>query len=601
MKLGKNYVYAYTIDAEGQVKGLTVNMYRELTELPAFGLTLKGTTAKEITVDITEPELLEGVSYALHWGPADEIGELTDEELFARDLAQWKTELEQWASFNWTLLNVQSAWAAMSGDYTDLNIINDFQQYQSYSYPNYYTSFNEETSYVVYVYAFRLTEDNTNAELISKVSKISAETKKIEKVAFNAEFGIDRVEYSNMIMTDMAYFYANPSNKKQPYIFVSCPAEQTEAIIAESLGQESYDGTTPFDTARVLDMVIESLQFNFMNPLPINTDYTTLPESAMYCQGLYDYFGAAYYHFAVATTEDGVYCSNFVVEKRTYTEEDLTTYTEDKMNLVVTGEAPNYVATVTPSGYCIDEEMGYIFETVTHTDLENYIVDNNIDPYAYGDDMVRAYVSTNVENYIKQAAASGQDKQMAISFYLMEGEWQSPKSKNITVEDDYVYVIAYTLYHRSGVVNGLEYKLLEPPMPEGEKVILTETDNVQLDFNNRTYPYTFNFTWNGGQIRFKNQDGEWNDELGKDTSTGHIILNQIYSSSGDNYQVDLDGELTYLGEEYQTMATRATLIITDNNNDTYTVIAKVIWDDNTCIEYTWTGAIDSELINGISE
>ncbi len=557
-----------------------------------FTLDIVETTTNDIKVAIDAPEGLpldeygEPMQYIVNWAPASEIGGLSDEELFQRELDVFAAEYEEYADMSWwSYASAVSSFTLYWGDIPSDNFTGSLQQIST----QLNNTINDGVEYEVYVYAVEIDEEAKTCYLLTNIARERATTIAVEKVDMSFEFGWDRV--TNDAYGLSAYVAVTPSNDEQLYTF--------STVSKENLPYAVMSGATEMDDEVADEYLKLYVQNQFGGWFP--TDPSEWTYTGYSCSGPYDALTInadpafnIYYIVAAALDADYNICSEV-----SWIEVDITDLesTDAKINLVTTMLSEgSYTYSTSPEG--VADEAGYILFTIPITEMEKYLDDNY-----YYDYEISTYVNDIVGNALAAEMEQGVSMSGAVESYLMwgEGAQYGAVNKNITVEED-TYVIAYTLYESSGTINGLETDTLFAPVPEATVVNLTEADGVEIAFNSETigYQYVMNFSWNDGNIRFRNQDGEFSYETYEYTNTKHIILDQVYSTEDDTYNIYPD--YTYLGvDEYDengVKVKRATLVVTDNEDGTYTVTADVLWKNNTHYMYIYTGPIDSDLING---
>ncbi len=548
-------------------------------ELLAVELGLVEARAKDVAMSVTFPEgwpedpMYPGDNHPIMFGYGEksEIGSLTDEELLQRDYAALLAEAELYDMTN----DLGTIVGSHQFIYADYNAEWPLMLSGTYSVYRDAIAVEPNTEYLIYAYALSVDANNEFVPL-SGIARLEAATIDLQMVELDFTFGIDRVSV-NQYGELMAYFGVEADNAAQRFTFYSCPESE--------LVYYSEDGVT----IPTLEEVAEELLQYHINSNNNSWMTNPLEEWTYFGYGCDNGYSGA---LVSENPEENKWCvvagaldeDLNIVSEVGYDVIDVTglVSTDAVMNLEVAGEQGVYTYSVNPT------ETPYLLTVIAVDEMEKYLMDN----YYYDYDVV-----TYIDAILKEALATS-----TVEEYLAAEGMTSPVNEEpITVEKD-TYLIAYTIYEKSGIANGIEYELLEASVPEATEITLTDADGVNVDFSSDYSSYVFNFKWNDGIIRFLNNDGEWSDEVYDYTHTGHIVLGQEYSSKDDEYMVNL--EYTYLGDpddEYAAdnlMSKRATLIVEDNGDGTYTVTADVVYKDQTHHKYIYTGAIDDEVING---
>ncbi len=558
-----------------------------------FVLSILEATTNDIKVSIDAPEELpidekygDPISYIVRWAPVSEIGNLSDEELFQRELDLFKADYEEYAGMSWwSYTSAVISYTLLHGDVPECSLKTLANQIKC--------EIKENTEYEVYVYAVEIDEEAKTCRLLTKIARERATTLAVEGVEMSFEFGWDRI--TNDAYGLSAYCSVTPSNNEQTFTFYT--------IAHENAGY-MYEGFTEMNDDAARSILQGYISQNAESLWPVDPAEWTYTGYAF--AGEYDALSIktnqsenVYYIIAAALDEEYNICSDVV-----WTRVDITgmTSTDAEMNLNVTDNGNgSYTYTTDPTGYAA--ENSHIVIAITVSEMEKYLEENH-----YYDTDVDTYAKDVVKQALAELMATGSDIKTAVKKYLAEGDnaRSGQTSDNITVTED-TYVISYSLYETSGTLNGLDYKLLKAPVAEATVVELTEADGVQIGFveaYGATYKYQFNLKWNEGLIRFRNQDGTWDTDLNAYTHTKHIKVGQPYTTEDSKHNIYV--EFTYLGNpdnQYDSnniFIKEGSLIVEANNNGTYTVTADIIWKDNAHYRYIYTGAIADELINGTS-
>ncbi len=570
--LGNNYVMAFTYDLEGNITNLKYVMYIEIVADGDVEVAMELVSAKaeDLIISMTFPNNWIKDPYhpednhpvLINWGKKQEIGNLSDEELVARDIERL----------------VAKAAAVESDEYDDerdkqITLLN--QTYQIY-WRNYTADdplflrgieslsaddkFVPETDYIIYAYALQPDYKNGGYVAASNIARLEATTSVLSLIDINFTFSVDRIKPdSNGDL--QAYFGVEADDALQRFTF---------AVVNETdLASYATDGK-----ATTIDKVTTQI-------MKSHIEYY---HSAYYTQPLdtWTYLASGYSKNGTAISQDSGKNKWYVVAAALdadlnigsdikYEFFDLTglTSTEATMNLSAEGAEGSYTYSVNP------DTTPYVVTTVAKKAMEKWFDENYFateDPLTYIGEQVKAALKTQT-----------------VEAYLNASGTTSPISNEaITITED-TYLVAYTLYPKSGAVNGLESKLLKAPVSEGELVNLS--DGVTIEDGGKWSPSTFEFKWGEGRICFENHD---------EASTGYIILDKVYSSDDDVYTVNLD--YTYKGnpnasyDPKNIFATAATVVTVSNGDGTYTITADVFFEDDTHYKYVYKGAIPKGLL-----
>ncbi len=576
---GKNYVFAFTLDSEGNVIGLDPLMYLEIKEAGALKveLNLVEARAKDIGVSLKFPsDWIKDPKYPddnhpimFGWGKKSEIGNMTDEELVARDFEVLKVKAAEYEmEVAAAIPNYQWIWR----DYVDPQDPLFLAKGSGSLYEE--VGFEPNTEYVIYAYAMQYDYKNNGVFAATGITRMEATTLEVVSVDLNFTFGIDRIQYDSYGDL-LAYFTVEADNAEQRFIF--------DVINEKQLVNFSEDGTAPA-IEDVATLVLEA--------------YIAENNGAWWSAPLDEW---TYFGHASSSKYDGVEVSSNAAENRYYVVAaamdtsfnivsdvqyeliDLTgkTSTDAVITLDVEGSEGAFTYSVT------SDTTPYIVTTIAVDEMEKWLSENY-----YYDKEVSTYVNAQVEKALETTTAAE---------YLKANGTSASVNESVTITKD-TYVIAYTLYESSGVVNGLVYEFMEAPLPEAVVVNLTDADGVKIDFDSAWSKYKFCFSWNEGAILFFNEDGDWDNTVYEYTHTMHIILGQTYSYLDKTYGVDLD--YTYKGDPESSYAAgnlfakKATVVVNSNEDGTYTFTADIVYTDQTRCQYIYTGAIADEVING---
>ncbi len=575
--LGENYLMAFTIDKEAVISDLSHCMY---TEIVADGdvevaLSLIAAKAKDLVITMDFPNNWIKDPYypqdnhpvLICWGKKQDIGHLSDEELVARDYEVLKAKAAEAEVSEVVLLkeSYQIYWR----DYTDADplILSGVESLYAED------GFEPNTDYMVYAYAMQPDYVNGGFFAATNIARLEATTLDLNLVNINFAFDIDRIVPDNNgdLMT---YFSVEADDAYQRFTF--CPFN------AADLSSYAQNGVTPKIedvAAKILQRHIDEYHStSYTQPLE-NWTYLGLGLSRTGVKINADASKNKWYILAGALDGDLKIASDVKCELF-----DLAGMgsTEAAMNLTVTGAEGAYTYSVNP------DTTPYIVKTITVKEMESWLVANN---------SANKEVATYVNDFVKSALKTSS----VADFLKNNGKTAPVTNQTLNVTED-TYVIAYTLYAKSGAVNGLSYELLKAPVVDATVITFTDADNVAVFNNGKWGAYIFNLTWNGGYICFQNGDGVYDTSTYEYTHTKHIILNQEYSSSDTKYNVDLTytykGDPNYMFDDNNIFAEEATVITTDNGDGTYTITADIFYKDETHIKYIYTGAIPDELITG---
>lgn len=571
--LGDNYVMAFTINNENDITDLQYQMYLEIVpdNEVQVGMALVSAKAKDLVISLDFPNnWLKDPYYPtdnhpvlICWGKKQDIGSFTDEELVARDYNVLKGKAAEAAEEEIVVLkqSYQIYWRDQPD--SDPLFLSDASSLYAED------GFESETDYVIYAYAMQYDYTNGNFFAASKIARLEATTSSLNLVNTDFVFGIDRIQpAANGDL--MAYFSVSADDVYQRFTF--CAVNETELASYASGGK----------TATIENLATDILQ-----------SHIDEHHSSYYTQPLenWTYLGAGFSKngtkinatdnkwYIVAGALDGDLAIASEVQYELF---DLTgkTSTEVAMNLTVTGAEGSYTYSVNP------DTTPYILTTITVKEMEKWIADNNS-------------FSEDVPGYVNDFITGALKNQTAAEYLKANGKTAAVSNEAITVTED-TYVIAYTLYEKSGAVNGLEYELLKAPASTATVVILTE-EEVTLEDGGSWAPYQFDLKWKDGRICFMNEDGEWDNNTYKYTHTPYIILDKVYSTDDDVYTIDLGftykGNPDYYADSKNIFATDVTIITTSNGDGTYTITAEVFYEDDTHFQYIYNGAIPEDLLN----
>ncbi len=568
--LGNNYLAAFTYDLEGNISNLKYQMYIEIVPDGdvEVSMALVAAQAENLVISLTFPNNWIKDPYhpednhpvLINWGKKQEIGGLSDEDLVARDIERLIAAAAAVESDDderdkqITLLNqtYQTTWRSKPAD-DPIHLRDERSLYEN-------DKLEPNTDYVIYSYALQPDYKNGGYFAATKIARLEASTLDFTLVDLNFEFGVDRVQ-PDADGNLMAYFSVMADDPYQRYTFL--------AFNENDLASYAKDGVTP-KIGEVADEIVkkhieEYHSAYYTQPL----EYWTYLGSGFSRNGIKidsDASKNKWYILAAALDAD----LNIGSEVK-YQLFDLTgrTSTEAVMNLAVDGADGSYTYSVNP------DTTPYVVATVTEKEMEKWFDEN----YSANEDVL-TYIGEQVKIALKS---------QSVEAYLKANGKTAPVSNEaVNVAED-TYLVAYTLYEKSGTVNGLEYKLLKAPYEEGEIVYLSE--GVTFEDGGSWSGYSFEFKWSGGRINFLNNDSE---------KTSHIILDQVYSSDDDVYTVDLDytykgnPNVSYVPENI--FAKEATVIVTANADGTYTFTADIFFEDETHIKYIYIGPIPDNLI-----
>ncbi len=577
--LGNNYVFAFTFDVKGTIADLDYLMYIEIVAdgdvEVAMGLV--AAQAENFVISLTFPNnwikdpyhLEDNHPVMINWGKKSVIGSLSDEELIARDIESLIAKAAALESDDderdkqITLLNqtYQIYWRnAPAEDPLHLRDIESLYAEEK---------FEPETEYVIYAYALQPDYKNGGYFAATKIARLEATTSELTLVDLDFEFGIDRVQPDENGDL-MAYFSVETDDIHQRYTF--CAFNEAD------LSLYAKNGVAP-----TIDEVATKIMQSHID------DH----HSAYYTQPLekWTYLGSGFSKNGTKISDDAGKNKWYILAAALdadlnigsavqYGYFDLTgkTSTEATMNLTVEGSEGSYKYSANP------DTTPYLVTTVTKKEMEKWCDDNN---------SVKE-VSVYLNGVIKEAL-----KGKTVENYLKENGKTAPVTDEAIAVAEDTYIMVYTLYAKSGTVNGLECELLKAPASEGEVVYLSE--GVTIEDGGTWEPYSFELKWSGGRMCIKNQDGVYNEDTYKYTHTTYVILDQVYSTSDKVYIVDTD--YTYKGnpnvsyDNSNIYAVEASVITTANGDGTYTITADILYEDETHFKYIYTGSIPDSVIN----
>ncbi len=563
--LGENYVMAFSLDNDGNVADLQYNMYLEIVPNSEVqvDMALIAAKAKDLVISLDFPNnWLKDPYYPadnhpvlISWGKKQDIGSFDDAQLVARDYEALKVKAAEIDEDEIVVLkqNYQIYWRDQPAD--DPLFLSDAESLHADA------GFEPNTDYVIYAYAMQYDYTEGKFFAASKIARLEASTSDLNLVEVVFDFDIDRVQPDKNDDL-MAYFSVSTDDAYQRFTF--CTVNETE------LASQSIDNVA----AELLQKHIDEYHSSY---------YTQPLEKWTYLGAGFSKNGtkinaADNKWYVIAAALDGDLAIASEVKYELF---DLTgkTCTDAKMNLSVDGAEGSYTYSVNPTA------TPYVLTTIAVKDMEIWMLQN----YS-ADKEVATYVNDFVEAALK--------KQSVESYLKANGKTAAVSNEAITVTED-TYVIAYTLYEKSGAVNGLEYKLLSAPVSEAEVVYLES--GVTMEDGGSWSRYSFELKWSEGRICIKNQDGYFDETTYKYTHTEHVIIGQVYSTEDEIYTVDTG--YTYKGnpnvsyDNSNVYASKATVVVTDNGDGTHTFTADVFYEDDTYIKYIYTGVLPEEWLN----
>ncbi len=564
--LGNNYVVAFTYDLEGNISDLKYVMYieivadgdvevkMELVKAQAENLIISLTFPNNWIKDPYHPE--DNHPVLINWGRKQDIGNLSDEELVAMDIERLIARAaaidsdDEERDKQITLLNqtYQIYWRNAPAE--DPLFLGDAESLSDD------IRFEPATDYVIYSYALQPDYKNGGYVAATKIARLEASTIEMNLADLNFSFAVDRVQ-PDADGGLSAYFGVEVDDPYQRFTF--CTLNEADLTNGQTIDK----------------VATKTLQNHIDN---YHSSYYTQPLEN------WTYIGSGYSKNGTAISKDAGSNKWYVIagtldsdlnigSEVKYQLFDLTgkTSTEATMNLTSEGAEGSYTYSVNP------DTTPYVVATVAKKTLEKWFDEN----YSPTEDVL-TYTGEQVKLALKT---------QTVEDYLNANGKTSPVSnQSITVTED-TYLVAYTLYPKSGTVNGLEYALLKAPYEEGEIVNLPAAE-VTLEDGGSFAANSYELKWSGGRISFANYDS---------ANTGHIILDQVYSSDDDVYNVDID--YTYKGnpnasyDPKNVFAKEATVVVTANADGTYTLTADIFFEDDTHIKYIYTGAISDNLLN----
>ncbi len=576
--LGFNYLFAFTFDLKGNMGDINSMMYMEIVADGdvQVAMELVAAKAENLIISLTFPNNWIKDPYhpednhpvLINWGKKQDIGNFSDEELIARDIdkliaiaAATESDDEE-RDKQITLLNqtYQIYWRNAPAE-TPLHLRDIESLYAD-------DKLEPETDYVIYAYALQPDYKNGGYVAATKITRLEAATLELSLLDIDFEFGIDRVQ-PDKNGDLMAYFSVEADDIYQRYTFCTL----NEADLA------SYAATIDEAAIEIMQNHIDYYHSSYYTQPLDKWTYLGIGTSSSGTAIEQDASKNKWYILAAALDADLNIGSDVKYELL-----DITglTSTEATMNLAAEGSEGSYTYSVSP------DTTPYIVTIVTKKEMEKWFEDNNAvnEVSTYINGITKDALKGNtVENYLKT-----------------NGKTAPVTNEAITVTED-TYVIAYTLYAKSGTANGLEYALLKAPVEEGEIVYLTE--GVTIENGGSWAPYSFELRWSEGRICIENQDGVYDESTYQYTHTDHIILDQVYSSEDDVYTVDIDytykGNPTASYDSKNVFAKEATIITTSNGDGTYTFTADIFFEDDTHFKYIYSGTFPDEVINGTSK
>lgn len=558
--LGKNYIFAFTLSEKTNVYDISYVMYAEIVPEGDVEVKLELVSAKarDLVISVKFPSNWirnpyypdENHPVVFCWGKKSEIGSMTDEQLVARDSERLLAEA---AEADTTIAYVISKYQIYWRDYpaSDPLFLAGLESLYAAD------GFEPTTEYVVYAYAMQYDYSTNETFAATRIARLEAST--IEQTMLNIafEFGIDRVvPGTNGDLT--AYFGVDADDAYQRFTF--CTINEAD------LAKYSEEGKVP-SIDEVSEVIFQEHIDNY--------------HSQWYTQPLENW---TYIDYGYSSGTNGVKIDQNASKNKWYVlagalDESLNiaseikyklmdvsglTSTEAVIDMTVDGADGSYTYTVS------SDKTPFIVTAVKIAEMEKWLNDNEI-----YDTKVETYVTAKLKEDLKKTT---------VAEYLAANGATSTVNKSITVDED-SYLIAYTIYEKSGLPNGLQYETLKAGAAAATEVTLTEEDGVIIESMSSS---SFWWKWDNGRIEFYNGD-----------NTDHIVLNQVYSGSDKVYVVDLD--YAYIGnpnasyDSSNVFATEASIIFTKNADGTYTAKADMIFEDDTHYIYTYTGDIDSSI------
>ncbi len=414
-----------------------------------FKVEVVGRKSNDLMLNIDDPDGLprnpdypdDPISYIVRWAPVSEIGSLTDAQLFERELAQFAADDAEYADMSWWSYEMAvSYYTLLYGDQTNASLKGLASQVKC--------PIKADTEYEIYVYAVEVDEEAKTCRLLTEIERVRAATLPIQMAeGMTFTFGMDRVAMDAYGLSAYPSVTPDEAHNDQCYTFY-CISEENLQYVAENFTEMNDEVAKS-----VLQQYIDSNNNPWWPTDPAEWTYFGYGYVSLYSAISVETDSCPYYIIAAAINEDLVICSEVAWEK--FDVAGLTS-TEDKMNLSVAAgaETDSYVVGVSPEG--VSQQIGYITTVITKSAVETWLKDNN-----YVDTDVRSYVNNMTRKEID--ALGGANPETSRAYLAAHTDYRTGVTTidNIVIAEP-TYVLAYTLFEKSGAVNGLQWQLLEP-------------------------------------------------------------------------------------------------------------------------------------------
>ncbi len=517
--------------------------------LPTVAIEVVETTKSDIRVKLTcsedFPEDTSGYQYyTLRWAPKSEVEGMTSEDLIERDLKEMREEIARHE--DWTLLNLVTAYQILYGDRYSQSL----KSIQSYTYN---PIIKPGTDYVIYTYAMSISEDGLSYTITADVTTAEARTLDVEMVeGMNFSFSIDRVS-PNENGDLMAYFGVESEIENQKFTFTKINKNEVEGNI-EDIAKDIVLYWAYGSVYGLAPRPYDEWQF-YGYGCTMTEDLAVAVDDNQW------------YVLAAALDEENNICSE--VEYELISVAGLTC-TDANIGLSVQGGA-NGTFTYSTSPDAKALENGYVLFSMSAADILAYnesMYLNNGNPDTY----IKTYVNYNLGSDVKTFLSE------------QEGYQTAAANGSITVTED-TYLMVYTLYEKSGVVQAIDYYLMTPPAEDASNVTITE---LVIE---HSAPYTLYGCYN-----FFSGKGEDEDGYAVYDNCLRVIFPGTFDNTFDGQIVtDIEMEIgaggTYRNGDENDCAKRGTVIFTGEEGN-YTMKAVVVYEDDSQVTYTYTGPIE---------
>ncbi len=396
----------------------------------------------DVVVDITVPEGYEN-EYMIGWAPKTEIGDLTDEDIFQKDLTELfypmyvQDVADGWArGLSWSA----SSYLPYIGSQEALSL----KEHRSYTLMPYH--FMPGTEYVIYAYAIDFNDELATASLASNVARVEAKTEDIVEVAMNFEFGVSHVKGSKYSTNFTLYSMVTPDVLDQEYTYFTVreeelayekdpngkPVKEVTQEIAEYLMQQTVIRYyTPYTGVHVADES-ETLTIFSDEYIAAELEYGSVCTNTVY-------------FFAAAVDKYGAVCSDVTFAKMDLSEHNKSTEIELAVKgEPVEGKEGTFNITVCPGK---DNTIPYAFAGLPKAEMKAMMKMAGLSWDNYN-------LSGNITSYVNNIII-GQFPDPATAISSLCGYTDTLAIGEQTVTED-MFFIAFGVYE-SGVANNVQY------------------------------------------------------------------------------------------------------------------------------------------------